>query len=139
MDSKVVDELVSFLKDVKNNTADLNAELTYINGTGELIYATDIESNIIVFANKHMKELFGDIIGKKCYNALQGFSTTCQFCTNDKIMENVGVPYKWIFHNKHIDKLFFIVDICKDINGRLVRIEKAYEIDKEIVERIVTL
>ncbi len=135
MNNEIKDELVSFLKEVKSKTIELSTELTYINGTGELIYATDIETDTIIFANKNITDIFGNIVGKKCHEALHGFISTCEFCTNSKIISTVGVPYKWIFKNTKINKLFFIVDICKIVNNRYIRIEKAYEIDESIINQ----
>jgi len=139
MKDEIRKELVGVLKDLKDTTKQLEAELLFTNGTGELIYAVDIETDRIIFMNKTMINVFGDKIGEYCYKALQDFHEHCEFCTNHIIVNNVGVPYKWYHHNKRIDKYFFIVDVCKIYNGRKIRIEKAYEIDKDTLRQAATL
>jgi hypothetical protein len=136
MNNITKNELIDFLYSIKDTTIKLSTELKYINGTGELIYATDIETNIIIFANDEIKLLFGDIVGKKCYEALHNLYKPCPFCNNNEICNNINKPNTWIYKNNKLNKLFFIIDICKVIDNRLVRIEKAYEISENIIKNI---
>ena len=54
MKDEIRKELVGVLKDLKDTTKQLEAELLFTNGTGELIYAVDIETDRIIFMNKTM-------------------------------------------------------------------------------------
>ena len=139
MKDEIRKELVGVLKDLKDTTKQLETELLFTNGTRELIYAVDIETDRVIFMNKAMINLFGDRIGEFCYKAFQDFHEHYQYCNNNIIVNNVGVPYKWYHHNKRIDKYFFIVDVCKIYNGRTIRIEKAYEIDIDTLKQAAPL
>jgi signal transduction histidine kinase len=96
-----------------------------------------MESHEIVFINKYVKKLFGDINGKKCYSALQGKAAPCDFCTNHLLIDVNGKanrPYIWEFQNL-ITKRWYQ---CHDqaipwTNGKLVRFEIAtdFTLNKE--------
>ena len=99
-------------------------------GIDEPIYVSDPQSYEVLFANKALKSLFGEVIGRKCYEAFQGFTSPCPFCTNEKIFgENVGKSYVWEFQNKHNKRWYRCID--KAIpwpDGRMVRYEIAIDI-----------
>lgn len=139
MKDNIRKELVDVLKDLKETTKQLETELLFTNGTGEYIYAVDIETDRIIFMNKTMQKEFGDRIGELCYRALQDFHEHCEFCTNNIIVENIGVAHKWIHYNKTVGKYFFIIDVCKLYNERKVRIEKAYEITEDVLHQAANL
>ena len=139
MDKVLKTEVVSLLKSMKDDTAKLKEQLIFTNGTGEFIYVVDVETDRILFVNKALESLVGDVVGELCYKALQDYHEHCLFCTNDIITKQVGVPYKWTHYNNKLDKYFFIIDVCKIYQDRLVRIEKAYEIDKELATSINTI
>lgn len=134
MEKELKQDLISLLKELKEDTRKLQTELIFTNGTGEYICVVDIETDRVIFMNNSMKAAFGDRVGELCYLAFQDFHQHCKFCTNDIITKNIGVPYKWMYHNSKINKYFFIVDVCKSYNNRLVRIEKAYEIDIDVIK-----
>jgi hypothetical protein len=108
-----------------------------------LCYITDMETDKILFANDNMIELFGDIEGKNCHEAIQDLTCHCNFCTNDIIRKQPGVPYKWVFHNKKVDKTYLINDIYlyRQLNGSKVhfRYELAIEIDEKIKQDLQKL
>lgn len=139
MKDEIRKELVGVLRDLKDTTKQLETELLFTNGTGEYIYAVDIETDRIIFMNKAMQKKFGDKVGELCYRALQHFHEHCKFCTNGIITKNVGVAHKWIHYNKTVGKYFFIIDVCKIYNDRQVRIEKAYEITEDVLQQAVNL
>lgn len=90
----------------------------------------------MLFVNDYLKNLFGDIVGKKCWHSIQqGQYGPCRFCTNDKLItkdgESTGV-YQWEFRNTKINRWFR----CRDrairwIDGRLVRLEIATDFTDE--------
>ena len=93
----------------------------------DVMYIADIDTHELLWANKHTKELFGDdIIGKKCYEALQKKNSPCEFCTNDKLKP--GDVYKWVYHNPIIKKTFLIKDRLVYWRSKPARIEQAIEI-----------
>lgn len=103
----------------------------------EPVYVSDPNSYEILYANKALKDRFGEIIGEKCYKVLQGMDAPCSFCTNKHIFgENVGKAYIWEFQNKREKRWYKCID--KAIhwhNGRMVRYEMAIDInDLKLVE-----
>jgi PAS domain S-box-containing protein len=97
-----------------------------------VVYVADMENFDILFVNKYVKEIFGDIIGQKCYSVLQGKSTPCDFCTNHLLIDangKVNQPHVWEFQNL-VSKRWYQ---CHDqaihwTNGKLVRFEMANDI-----------
>ncbi len=139
MDKVLKTEVVSLLKSMKDDTAKLKEQLIFTNGTGEFIYVVDVKTDRIVFVNKTLEALVGNVVGELCYKVFQDYHEHCLFCTNGIITKQVGTPYKWVHYNRKLDKYFFIIDVCKVYQDRLVRIEKAYEIDNTIAATIKTL
>ena len=136
MDKVLKNEVVSLLKSMRDDTTKLKEQLIFTNGTGELIYVVDVETDRIIFVNKSLEVLVGNVVGELCYKALQNYHEHCLFCTNDIITKQIGTPYKWVHYNRKLNKYFFIIDVCKIYQDRLVRIEKAYEIDINIATTI---
>ena len=96
--------------------------------SGDICYIADIDTHELLWANNITKKLFGkDIIGKKCYEALQNTDTPCDFCTNTKLEQ--GKVYKWVFRNPIINKTFLIRDRLIRYKGKTARFEQAIEID----------
>ena len=107
---------------------------TTMNAIDSVVYVADMKNHEILFVNKYVEDVFGNIIGKKCYNALQGKKTPCDFCTNHLLLDENGKPtptYIWEFQNL-ITKRWYQ---CHDqaiywTNGKLVRFETATDITK---------
>ena len=98
-----------------------------------LVYVADMESYEILFLNKYGRKIWGDIVGKRCWQALQVNQTgPCTFCTNDKLVDVEGIPtgvYVWEFQNT-VTKQWYD---CRDQairwpDGRFVRMEIATDI-----------
>jgi len=85
----------------------------------------------ILYANKIIQEIYQEsLVGKLCYNALQGLGSPCGFCINDKLFgEDPISPQLWDYYNKKIDKWFhcFVYAIDWD-EGKKVRFEIATDI-----------
>ncbi len=96
----------------------------------EAITISDPITYELLFANKVVTKLFGDIIGKKCHKALQGLDAPCPFCKNDLIFNGKeGETFIWEFQNHINNKCYKCVD--KAIpwpDGRWVRYEMAVDI-----------
>ncbi|MCD6565078.1 MAG: PAS domain S-box protein [Bacteroidales bacterium] len=99
-----------------------------------VVYVADMQTYELLFLNKYGKQNWGDKVGEKCYKALQGLDTPCNFCTNNKLLDkngNPSEPYVWEFQNTITKQLYQ----CRDqaitwIDGRLVRLEIAVDITK---------
>ncbi len=104
------------------------------------VYLVDMETYEILATNEYVEKVWGEgIVGKKCYEVLQvGQDAPCPFCTNNKLLNDKGEPnppYLWRFQNTRTGSYFQCVDfVIPWENGKLVRIEVAFNID-----RIITL
>ena len=103
---------------------DLNIE-TLLNSIGALIYVADMETHEVLFTNNYGKKIWGDIVGKKCWQTIQSMSGPCDFCTNHKLLDEDRNPVgilEWEFKNSTNEKWYSIRDtaLCWTDN-RIVR------------------
>ncbi|HOW04082.1 HAMP domain-containing sensor histidine kinase [Methanospirillum hungatei] len=101
-----------------------------------LVYVADMQTHEILFINQYGKRIWGDVIGKTCYQSLQnGFDQPCSFCTNHLLLDEAGNPTRtitWEFQNT-ITKRWYQ---CRDsairwLDGRIVRLEIATDITEQ--------
>ncbi len=59
--------------------------LSIFNSIDEVVYVTDPKTYEVLFANKALKKILGEVVGQKCYQAFQGLKQPCPFCTNKYI------------------------------------------------------
>ena len=79
-----------------------------ING---VISVIDAETYEIVYANKFMKDRYGeDLIGRVCYQKLHGFDSPCSHCTKEIAIKLQGQPYRWDYHNPTTNKDYLATD-----------------------------
>lgn len=94
------------------------------------VYVSDMDTYELLYLNPYICETLGTTAGQalgcKCYEVIQGRSTPCPFCTNDKLREEE--TYEWEFDNPLLKKTFVIKDRAVDWEGRRGRIELAYDI-----------
>jgi PAS domain S-box-containing protein len=107
-------------------------------GIDEVIYVADPETHELLFVNQVVRDLWGEeVIGRRCYEVLQGRDLPCDFCTNDKIFgENVGQTCVWEFKNEVNGRWYRCADkAIRWADGRLVRFELASDItERKLVE-----
>lgn len=106
---------------------------TVLDSLDALVYVTDMDTYEILFFNEYGKAIWGDGVGKICWQTLQsGQSGPCDFCTNNKLVDANGQAtgvYVWEFQNTVNGHWYQ----CRDqaiqwIDGRLVRMEIATDI-----------
>ena len=99
-----------------------------------MVYVADMETYELLFTNKYMKQLFGDIEGKKCWEAIHSGQTgpcnSCKlpgsFANNETIF-----PLIWEIHNSRNNEWYECRDeIVKWIDGRIVRVQVATNISR---------
>jgi hypothetical protein len=100
------------------------------------ILATNFEDYKILFANKKARELFGDIVGKTCWKAIQkGMTGPCEFCPKHRLLDEHSHPtgiYRWEQKNLLNDEWYDCRDAAVEwIDGRLVHLEYATNITKQ--------
>jgi PAS domain S-box-containing protein len=111
-----------------------NARLhTILNSTAAVIYIADMQTYELLFVNDYGLKIFGnDIVGRKCWKALQALDGPCPFCTNDKLLTPDGRPsgmYRWEFENTVDQRWYDITDrAIQWTDGRMVRMEIAIDI-----------
>jgi PAS domain S-box-containing protein len=131
---------------VQERTADLartNAELlssherftTVLDSISANIYVANMDTDDILFMNKHMQEEFGgNFVGQKCFKALRNLDERCSYYPNPKLVDADGTPTegviwenfnemtrKWYFNN---DRTIFWVD------GRMARLQVSFDVTR---------
>jgi PAS domain S-box-containing protein len=107
--------------------------LNVLDNLDAAVYVTDMKTHELIFINQYIRNIFGDIEGKTCWQVLQsGQSGPCSFCTNDKLVDNDGNPkdvYQWEFQNTINGRWYDIRDRAIEwLDGRIVRLEIASDI-----------
>lgn len=119
--------------------------ISILNGLNAVVYVADMKIYEILYANKYLQDMFGDLEGKICWQALQANqSNQCSFCTNDKLLDTDGNPtgiYSWEFQNTVNKRWYLISDkAMKWGDGRIVRLEIAIDItERKRIHAIDTL
>ena len=107
--------------------------LAVLDGFDAIVYVADMETYEVLFVNSYSRQLFGEIVGKTCWQVLQkGQNGPCSFCTNNRLLDNLGRPLDtvvWEFQNTVTGRLFDMRDKAIEwIDGRIVRLEIAFDI-----------
>ena len=107
--------------------------LTVLDSLDAMVYVSDMKSFEIIFVNKYVRDLFGEVEGKVCWQTLQADQTgPCPFCTNARLVDEAGNPaglYQWEFRNTRIGRWFQLADRAVSwVDGRVVRLEIATDI-----------
>jgi len=132
-----IEGVIEYVRDVTDREkakAELEAKhqqlLSIFNSIDDLIYVSDPETYEVLFVNEAVKEMLGDVVGKKCYKVFQGFDAPCPFCTNDKIFgKNIGLSYTWEHQNLVLKRWFRCTDrAIMWSDNRFVRFEMAIDI-----------
>jgi PAS domain S-box-containing protein len=98
-----------------------------------IVYVADMESYELLFINKFARDIWGEIVGKICWQVLQKDQPgPCRFCTNNRLLNEHGEPAAivvWEFQNT-VDGEWYE---CRDqaiewSDGRFVRMEIATNI-----------
>lgn len=106
---------------------------TVMDSLDQAVYVVDMDTYQVLFVNKYVQDLWGDVVGKTCWQVLQrGQTMPCAFCTNDKLVDADGHPaglYVWEFQNTITGRWYEIRDRAISwVDGRLVRLEVATDI-----------
>lgn len=106
---------------------DINT-LSLLNEISELVYVSDPETYELLFVNQtgcqtlHLE----NYKHKKCYEVLQGKTSPCEFCTNDRLCDDNF--YTWEFTNPSIGRHFLLKDKIIQWHGKTARMEIAFDI-----------
>ena len=108
----------------------------FLDNLGEYVYATDIETDELVYMNRKVLEAYGlqsidDVKGMKCYEVLQKSSVPCGMCNNDVLC--AGKFVEWRYYNPVIDKYMMLKDTLVEdpVTNKKYRIEISIDISEE--------
>jgi|WetSurMetagenome_2_1015567.scaffolds.fasta_scaffold03640_3 PAS domain S-box-containing protein len=104
--------------------------LAVLEGMNAIVYVADLSNHELLYLNRYAREIFGEVTGKICWQALQADQQgPCSFCCNDKLLTPEGEPagvYSWEFQNTITGNWYLIHDqAILWTDGRLVRLEIA--------------
>lgn len=113
---------------------DINT-LSLLNEISELVYVSDPETYELLFVNQtgcqtlHLE----NYKHKKCYEILQGKTSPCEFCTNDRLCDDNF--YIWEFTNPSIGRHFLLKDKIIQWRGKTARMEIAFDITERELQK----
>ena len=113
---------------------DINT-LSLLNEISELVYVSDPETYELLFVNQtgcqtlHLE----NYKHKKCYEILQGKTSPCEFCTNDRLCDDNF--YTWEFTNPSIGRHFLLKDKIIQWHGKAARMEIAFDITERELQK----
>lgn len=109
--------------------------LSLLNEISELVYVSDPETYELLFVNQtgcqtlHLE----NYKHKKCYEILQGKTSPCEFCTNDRLCDDNF--YTWEFTNPSIGRHFLLKDKIIQWHGKTARMEIAFDITERELQK----
>ncbi|UWD49229.1 diguanylate cyclase [Clostridioides difficile] len=93
------------------------------------VYISDMDNYELLYVNKHscntLQSLANEVIGRKCYEVIQGRTSPCPFCTNSYLKKDE--VYEWEFYNSTLNRTFMIKNRMLNWEGRRARIELSYD------------
>ena len=119
---------------VINMKKDINT-ISLLNEISELVYVSDLETHELLFVNQtgcqtlHLE----NYKHKKCYEVLQGKTSPCEFCTNDRLCDDNF--YTWEFTNPSIGRHFLLKDKIIQWRGKTARMEIAFDITERELQK----
>lgn len=93
------------------------------------VYISDMETYELLYVNLPASRVLGypkkELIGRKCYEVIQGLDSPCPFCTNKFLTEDEF--YEWEFNNPNLKQTFMIKNRIINWGGRKARLELSYD------------
>jgi len=101
----------------------------------EPVYIVNLENHIILFANKKTEQLFGRVVGMRCWDKLQmGQQGVCVFCTNPLLLdENQQVTgvHRSIYKNELTNRWYQCSDQAFQwFDGSMVAIKTSVDVSE---------
>ena len=93
------------------------------------VYVSDIDSYELLYLNESSCRTLGtargQLLGRKCYEVIQGRDAPCPFCTNAYLTEDEF--YEWEFYNPVLKRTFLIKNRIIDWEGHRARLELSHD------------
>jgi PAS domain S-box-containing protein len=109
-----------------------------------LVYVADIETYQILYENQYGRKIFGDLVGKTCWQAFVQQENPCPFCSQHPILTEDGqtnLSHQWECYSPKTQRWYMVHDrAIRWLDGRWVRLEIAYDItERKLVEQSLKL
>lgn len=116
------------MAEMKDNS--LACLISIFDNIGERVYVADPETYELLYVNQPIKKAYGDVTGKKCYQAFHNLDAPCPACTNQHIFgENLGKLYVWQYEDKANQRWYRRLNkAIQWPNGRMVHYDLAIDI-----------
>jgi PAS domain S-box-containing protein/putative nucleotidyltransferase with HDIG domain len=110
--------------------------ITVLEGIDADVYVSDIETNEILLANKHIQESFSDeLVGKTCYEVFRHNSAVCSHCKNRYLLDENNNPtgvHMWEDQNPVTERWYKNADrAIRWPDGRFVHVQIAIDITEQ--------
>jgi len=107
--------------------------LNVLDGLNAAVYVIDMKSFEVLYINKYMRDLFGDIEGSKCWQSIHNKPGPCDFCVSSELLSQDGEPsgIYAITEQYHATPDIWVLTQSRAIqwlDGRTVRLEIATDI-----------
>lgn len=99
-----------------------------LDSISELVYVSDITAHKILYMNSAGKEIFGDCIGKVCYEVLHHRTSKCYHCMDEQSCKE-NLTYKYT--SKNTGKTYMVRDKRIMWNNKPAMLEIAIDITEE--------
>jgi PAS domain S-box-containing protein len=107
--------------------------LTVLDSLDAGVYVTDLETYEVLFLNQYLRDIFGDVVGKTCWQVFHpDQAAPCDYCSDQKRLvansELSDVNVREVL-NSSTEKWYEIRDrVIRWVDGRTVRLEIAADI-----------
>lgn len=107
-----------------------------IDEISELVYVVDMENYDLLYVNKTGKKMFGidNVKNLKCYRAIQGRDSPCEFCTNGKISGDRF--YTWEAFNPVAKRYYILKDKLIEWDSRPAHMQIALDITEQARQKL---
>ncbi len=93
------------------------------------VYVSDMDTYELLYVNQHACDVLGapavQLVGRRCYEVIQGRTSPCPFCTNAKLTKDEF--YEWEFQNPVLKRTFMIRNRIINWEGRRARLELSHD------------
>ncbi len=118
--------------------------LMVLDSLNSSVYIIDMDTYEVLYINKHMMDLFGDVTGKICWQSILNQPGPCDFCVDEKLLtpeRKKSGFYIWEQYHEALGIWLLIQDqtmAIQWIDGRTGRLKIATDISKhKLVEEAV--
>jgi len=109
--------------------------INILDGLNAVVYVIDMNTYEVLYINKCMRDLFGDVEGEKCWQSIQQQPGPCVFCASSELVTHDGKPsgiYSITERYHATQDVWFLTQYraIQWIDGRMVRLEIAMDISE---------